>query len=82
VRPGKLRSLPISWTDSTRRALSFIPLAVHVSDDDWKKPSDYEGITLGLEEALEREVAKSKALKVERPKPRNRVEALDQEIAR
>ena len=53
-----------------------------MSDDDWKKPSDYEGITLDPEEALEREIAKSKALKVERLELRNRVEALDQENAR
>ena len=53
-----------------------------MSDDDWKKPPDDEGITLGPEEALEREIAKSKALKVERLELRNRVEALDQETAR
>ena len=82
MRPGKLRLLPISWTDSTRRALSFISPAVQLSDDDWKKPPDDEGITLGPEEALEREIAKSKALKVERLELRNRVEALDQETAR
>ena len=52
-----------------------------MSDDDGKRPSDHEGITLGPEEALEREIAKPKALKVERLKIRNRVDALDQENA-
>lgn len=47
-----------------------------------KSPPDDESITLGPEEALEREYAKSIALKVECLKLRNRVEALDLENAR
>lgn len=47
--------------------------------EDWRDPVEDEGITLGPEEALQREIEKSKALKVERLQLRNRVETLEQE---
>lgn len=48
-------------------------------DEGWNPPPEDEGITLGPEEALDREIAKSKSLKVERLKLRNRIETLEQE---
>ena len=44
--------------------------------DEWQDISEEDGITLGPEEALEREIAKSKALKVERLQLRDQVERL------
>jgi len=44
--------------------------------DDWQDTPEEDGITLGPEEALEREIAKSKALKVERLQLKDQVERL------
>jgi len=44
--------------------------------DEWQNTPEEDGITLGPEEALEREIAKSKALKVERLQLRDQVEQL------
>lgn len=41
--------------------------------DEWQDTPEDDGITLGPEEALEREIAKSKALKVERLQLRDQV---------
>ena len=43
---------------------------------EWQDIPEEEGTTLGPEEALEREIAKSKALKVERLQLKDRVERL------
>ncbi len=44
--------------------------------DDFTPPIDEDGLTLGPEDALEREIAKSKAMKVEKLKLRNQIEQL------
>lgn len=44
--------------------------------DEWQDTPGEDGITLGPEEALGREIAKSKALKVERLQLKDRVEQL------
>ena len=44
--------------------------------EEWLDTPEDDGITLGPEEALEREIAKSKALKVERLKLKDQVERL------
>jgi hypothetical protein len=44
--------------------------------DEWQDISEDDGITLGPEEALAREIAKSKALKVERLQLKDQVERL------
>jgi len=44
--------------------------------EEWLDTPEDDGITLGPEEALEREIAKSKALKVERLQLRDQVEKL------
>ncbi len=44
--------------------------------DKWQDISEDDGITLGPEEALAREIAKSKALKVERLQLKDQVERL------
>ncbi len=44
--------------------------------DEWQDTPEEDGITLGPEEALEREIAKSKSLKVERLQLRDQVERL------
>ncbi len=44
--------------------------------DEWQDTPEDDGITLGPEEALEREIAKSKTLKVERLQLRDQVERL------
>ena len=44
--------------------------------DEWLDTPEDDGITLGPEEALGREIAKSKALKVERLQLKDRVEQL------
>lgn len=43
---------------------------------EWQDTPEDDGITLGPEEALEREIAKSKALKVERLQLKDQVERL------
>jgi hypothetical protein len=48
--------------------------------ENWKEPLDDDGLTLGPEEALEREIARSKALKVERLQLRDRVEKLETRV--
>ena len=50
--------------------------------EDWNDPPESEGITRGPEEALEREIARSKALKVERLQLRDRVATLQKEVDR
>ena len=35
-------------------------------DENWKKPYEEDGVTLGPEDALRREIEKSKVLKVEK----------------
>ncbi|GJL77602.1 MAG: hypothetical protein NPINA01_05910 [Nitrospinaceae bacterium] len=52
-----------------------------MSDEDWKDPYEENGITLGPEEALRREIEKSKTLKVERLKLKDEVEKLRSENA-
>ena len=44
--------------------------------DEWQNTPEDDGITLGPEEALEREIAKSKALKVDRLQLKDRVDRL------
>jgi len=44
--------------------------------DEWQDISEEDGLTLGPEEALGREIAKSKALKVERLQLKDQVERL------
>ncbi len=48
--------------------------------DDFTTPVDDDGLTLGPEEALEREIAKSKAMKVEKLKLRNQIEQLQIQV--
>ncbi len=50
-------------------------------DEKWQEPFEDEGITLGPEEALKREIDRSKALKVDRLKLRDRIETLENENA-
>lgn len=50
--------------------------------DEWKEPAEDDGVTLGPEEALAKEISRSKALKVERLQLRDRVESLEAEVAR
>jgi hypothetical protein len=47
---------------------------------EWEDPYEDEGITLGPEEALQREIQKSKSLKVDKLQLRNEVEKLKIEI--
>ena len=44
--------------------------------DDWEKPYEEDGVTLGPEEALLRETEKTKALKVEKLQLKDTVEKL------
>jgi hypothetical protein len=53
-----------------------------MSDEEWKDPFEENGVTLGPEEALRREIEKSKSLKVERLKLRDEIEKLRAENAR
>ncbi len=53
-----------------------------MSDEGWTEPYDESGITLGPEEALRREIEKSKSLKVERLKLKDEIEKLRAENAR
>lgn len=50
--------------------------------EEWNDPPESEGITRGPEEALEREIARSKALKVERLQLRDQLETLQNEVHR
>ncbi|KMP10558.1 hypothetical protein UR09_05860 [Candidatus Nitromaritima sp. SCGC AAA799-A02] len=45
-------------------------------ENDWKEPYEDDGVTLGPEEALRREIEKTKALKVERLKLNDTIEKL------
>ncbi len=45
-------------------------------EDTWNDPMDDDGVTLGPEEALKREIEKSKRLKVERLKLKDKIETL------
>ena len=47
---------------------------------DWQEPMEDDGLTLGPEEALAREIARSKALKVERLQLRDRVQRLEERV--
>jgi predicted nuclease with TOPRIM domain len=51
------------------------------NDEDWKDPYEESGVTLGPEEALRREIEKSKSLKVERLKLKDKIEKLRAENA-
>ena len=50
--------------------------------DEFSDISEDDGLTLGPEDALEREIARSKALKVERLQLRDRIEKLTGEVQR
>ncbi len=52
------------------------------SNDRWQDPFEEEGITLGPEERLQREIERSKALKVERLRLKDEVEKLRTQNAR
>ena len=47
--------------------------------DDWKKPYEDDGVTLGPEDALRREIEKSKTLKVEKLQLKDAIEKLKAE---
>ena len=47
--------------------------------DDWKKPYEDDGVTLGPGDALHRETEKSKTLKVEKLQLKNAIEKLKAE---
>ncbi|QPJ66668.1 MAG: hypothetical protein G3M78_15160 [Candidatus Nitrohelix vancouverensis] len=51
-----------------------------MEDDDWLDLSEQEGVTLGPEDALRREIEKTKRLKVERLQLRDQVEKLKQKV--
>ena len=51
----------------------------HSMDNDWEKPYEEDGVTLGPEDALRREIAKSKALKVEKLRLKDALEKLQAE---
>ena len=44
--------------------------------DNWEEPNEENGLTLGPEEALQREIEKSKTLKVDRLRLRDEIEKL------
>ena len=48
-------------------------------DDDWGKPYEDDGVTLGPEDALRREIEKSKTLKVEKLQLKDAIEKLEAE---
>jgi len=52
-----------------------------MSDEEWTDPLEENGVTLGPEEALLREIEKSKSLKVERLKLKDEIEKLRSENA-
>ena len=45
----------------------------------WKEPMEEDGLTLGPEEALQKEIEKSKTLKVDRLRLRDEIEKLKSE---
>ena len=47
--------------------------------EHWEEPLEEDGLTLGPEEALQREIEKSKALKVDRLRLRDEIEKLKAE---
>jgi len=47
--------------------------------DDWEKPYEDEGVTLGPEDALRQEIEKSKTLKVEKLQLKDTIEKLEAE---
>jgi len=48
-------------------------------NENWEEPLEEDGLTLGPEEALQREIEKSKALKVDRLRLRDEIEKLKAE---
>ena len=48
-------------------------------NENWEEPPEEDGLTLGPEEALQREIEKSKALKVDRLRLRDEIEKLKAE---
>ena len=52
------------------------------NEEDWKEPYEENGITLGPEEILRREIEKSKNLKVERLKLKDEIDKLQAENVR
>ena len=56
-------------------------MAFMSKDGTFEKPLEDAGITLGPEEALAREIAKSKSLKVERLRHRDTIQKLEQKNA-
>ena len=53
-----------------------------MADDNWDEDFEPSGLTLGPEKRLEREVAKSKALKVERLQLRDQIARLEEQVER
>ena len=49
--------------------------------EHWEEPPEEDGLTLGPEEALQREIKKSKTLKVDRLRLRDEIEKLKAETA-
>ena len=45
-------------------------------DQKWENPLENDGITLGAEEALQREIEKSKSLKVDRLRLKDEIEQI------
>ena len=52
-----------------------------MNDDDqiWEEPLEDNGLTLGLEETLQREIEKSKSLKVDRLRLKDKIEKLKEQ---
>ncbi len=48
-------------------------------NEPWEEPTEEDGLTLGPEEALQREIEKSKTLKVDRLRLRDEIEKLKTE---
>ena len=48
-------------------------------NENWEEPLEEDGLTLGPEESLQREIEKSKALKVDRLRLRDEIEKLKAE---
>ena len=46
------------------------------NDENWKEPLEENGLTLGPEESLQREIEKSKSLKVDRLRLKDEIEQL------
>ncbi len=53
-----------------------------MAEDNWDEDFEPPGITLGPEKRLEREIAKSKTLKVERLQLRDRIARLEEKVDR